>query len=65
MADITMCDHPNCRVAKYCKRSPVSGTWAGPNQSWAEFGERRPIEGGKGIWPINRCDHALPIHKAA
>ncbi len=41
-----------------------SGTKASNYQSWSDFGERTPIEGGKGIWPINRCQDYWPTREA-
>lgn len=55
MPEWVMCDHPNCRAARTCKRHAAGGTEAGPDQRYSLFGERLAIAGGKGIWPINRC----------
>ena len=37
MPDITMCLNTGCKLAKKCKRSPMSGTKTGYNQSVAYF----------------------------
>lgn len=39
MPDIRMCESKTCENRKACRRSPDSGTVAGPRQSWSNFKE--------------------------